>query len=279
MPYQPTVLMTAIDHSPEKSTGAAAVQRVSARPEQAALVDAVRTLYPLHHATSTRPPLKTSDLSEMHGQRVTMLFSNTGNLFNAPQLIAVQGRIVTHALTPLGLIHKGRRTRGTEITESNLVDAVPGWGDTAVNELRTRLAKTHALFPDTIAPLTAEVLDTIPPTNHSTDSPPVTTVLLTSTQLPGEERVHGCLRLITDRTPNPGDNAGDILNNVLITPPSYLTSEHGSIHTSQLPRNTAVLPTVTPLSLATALDLAHDINHQDPARSYLQALAALTPRP
>ncbi|MGW3826593.1 hypothetical protein ACWEAF_30935 [Streptomyces sp. NPDC005071] len=280
MPYQPTVLMTAIEYGPETSTRTATVRSVSARPDRAALVNTIRTLYPLHHEIAAQPPLKTSDLAAMDGQQMTVLLSSTHNMFNAPQLLAVEGRIATSALTPLGLIHKGRRTRGTALTDSNLVDAVPGWGDTAVNELRIRLTKTRALLPDTTAPLTPDVISMVPAADTgSADSPPCATVLLTSIQLPGEEPVHGCLYLITDRTPNPGGDQSDILNNVLIAPPSYLTSEHGSIYASQLPRNTAVLPTATPVTFDAALGLAQAINYQDPARSYLNALTELTPRP
>jgi len=269
-PYEPDVLLTSVEHGPPDGV----FKRTSLSPARAALVGAVHTLYRLHYASAERPPAKTTDLAAMDGQKVTVLVHSTNDIFNAPKLLAFQGRVVTGSLAaPLGLILKGHRTHGIALTDADLIDAVPGWTDTATNQLRTRCAAARALLPDEVAPLTPDTITAVPKHIGSPDSRPCATVLLSSAQLPGQDRVHGCLWLISHRNPSPGD---DILNGVLLTPPSQLTSDHGSILVSQLPRYTAVLPTAAALTYAAANDLADTIDDNDLGRSYLSALAQLT---
>ncbi|MFD6334892.1 hypothetical protein ACFWGI_35685 [Streptomyces niveus] len=268
MSYQPDVLMSSVEDMP---AGGAFVRRRQ-NPARTALVSTVHALYPLCFANADRPPVTADDLSARDGEKVTVLVHSTSNVFRAPELLAVQGRVITQGLTGLALILRGRRTKGIPLTPG-LVDAVPGWGDDAVSQLRARCHAVRALLPDEIAPLTPATINTVLE-QTGPEPPPCATVLLTSTALPGLDPIHGCLWLISHRTPNPGDAT---LNGVLLAPPeSALESTYGSIRARQLPRSTAVLPTAATLTYADAVDLADLAHTGDPARGYLDALARLT---
>lgn len=77
---------------------------------------------------------------------------STNDIFNAPKLLAVQGRVIAGGLTELGLILKGRRTQGIALNATDLVDAVPGWGDNAVNQLRARCTASALCCPTRPSP-------------------------------------------------------------------------------------------------------------------------------
>lgn len=271
MPYQPDVLLTSVEDSPSDGV----FVRTRSSPARAAVVNAVRTLYPLHFAAVDRPPATISDLNALDaGGKATVLVHSTNNFFNTPQLLAVQGRVITTGPTT-GLILKGNRTHGIPLNTTDLLDAVPGWGDDAVNQLRTRCAAVRALLPDEIAPLAPDTLTQVPEQTDSPEPPPCATVLLTSTTLQGQDPIHGCLWLMSYRNPHSGSPGYDILNGVLLVPPCPLESTYGSILARQLPRSTAVLPTAATLTYATAVDLADLARTGAPGHGYLNALARL----
>ncbi|MFE7777729.1 hypothetical protein ACFU5O_28285 [Streptomyces sp. NPDC057445] len=271
--YKPHTLMSSITTTPTSSSSeGVSFTRLSPALDQAAVCNTMHTLYPLAH--TSQPPATVTDLMAHDGEKYTALVLSSGNAWRVPQLIVLEGRIVTATTAgPLALLLKGRRTRGIPLTTSTLIDATPGWGPTALSHLTTRLAAVRALLPQQTTPLTPDVLTRVSD-GGDPDNQPCTLVLLTSTQAPDNTGpVHGCLWLINDRTPDPDDPT---LGGVLLAPPSTLTSEHGSIYLRRLPQCTAVLPAAA-LSYQEAIDLADQLNAA-PEHGYLTALARLTAR-
>ncbi|MET8680977.1 hypothetical protein ABZW18_26200 [Streptomyces sp. NPDC004647] len=275
---EPYILLDSFKTTPEPNASAFKTTRepnayVSARfrlsvcPALAATVNAITVLYPLHAARAQWPPTGPAELTAMNGEKVTVLLRSTGNSFRAPQLLLWEGRLRIDETRRI-LLPKGSKTHGTELTDADTLDAVPGWGEAPRQLLTTRVEKVRALIPGEPAPLTSELLQATPQVEQGGDGP-CTTVLLTTTALPGRDPVHGCLWLIQGYLPR---RVETVLHGVLLVPPSHLTSDHGTIAATSLPRSTAVLPAATALPFAQALNFAEPGPH-----AYLSALDALTP--
>jgi hypothetical protein len=214
-------------------------------PPAIAIVDAAIADY---HQVTGRPQPTPGDLhalarSQVRGTPVTLL-RESENMFGAPLIQAVEGRLFLGLNDQLGLLPKRARTEGVAISAGSILDLEAGYG--ATQAMRTRVEAVRSSLPQ-LTDLTRQDLLTLPV--RAPDPAPIALAVFGTWQLP-DVLSPGAIWLLHSYDPD-----DDIADGVLLVRPEHGYSEHGSVAGKVLPGFGGRILNPPALTLETAMDL------------------------
>jgi hypothetical protein len=214
-------------------------------PPTLAIVDAAIACY---HEVTGRPHPTRGDLhalarSQDRGAPVTLLCEGE-NMFGAPFIQAVEGRLFLGLNDQLGLLAKGARTQGVAISADSILDLEVEYG--ATQAMRTRVEAVRSTLPQ-LRELTRQDLLTLP--MRASDPAPIALAVFGTWQSP-DVLSPGAIWLLHSYDPD-----DDIADGVLLLRPEHGHSEHGSVPGRTLPGFGGRILNPPTLTLETAMDL------------------------
>jgi len=225
-----TTLLTAMVEEEETHDGFRSI-KLSGEPYAAAIVAAVGENY--HRFTGrSRPTLE--DLVAKIDEKVTLLFGGE-NMVGASALVAREGTLFRSSRSGpsgpvrLGILPKGKRSKGYVVDESRVLDVFSGWHTPTVQAL---VQQVRDGYP-TLRNLTQERLNALPGEGQMGED--LTLAVFGQWRMP-DCVSHDAIWLIGEYWPEE-----DICDRgVLLIRPEHGTSEHGSVYGRQLLQNRAI---------------------------------------
>lgn len=237
-------LLTSMVQEEQDSLPGMSMIKISGEPYAAALVEAVAGNY---HRHTGRPKPTEEHLIGMIGERVTLIAVGE-NMLGARAIVAREGKLFAGSRAPVGILPKGKRTKGYVVNADDVLDILPGY---AAGDASGIIDGLVGKFPR-LKPLTQERLEELP-----RESSVCSMALFGSNRL---WKAPDCIWLIGEYWPD--DDICD--TNVLLIRPEYAFSESGSCYGRELLANRALGEVVDfePISFGEAL-LMCDIPYED----------------
>ena len=231
-------ILTSLVEERESASGITMV-KLSGEPHAAAIVNAVASNY---DRFSGRPRVTQQTLEEMVGQKVTLV-QRGENMLAAGMIVAQEGKLFESS-RGLGILPKGKRTKGYRVDPDKVLDVFEGW---VVDDVAQFVAEIRGAHYPELRNLTQERLEQLP-----RDSSECSLAVFGSNPAWGAP---DCLWLIGEYWPD-----DDICEtNVLLIRPEFGTSEPGSCWGADLLRNRAIGEVVgfEPISFSEAIELCN----------------------
>jgi hypothetical protein len=224
------------------------VVNLSGEPYAAAIVNAVTANY---HRVTGRPKPDEQMLEEMVGEKVTLILGGE-NMLGSGLLIAREGKLFQSSRGGVGILPKGKRSKGYHVDPDKVVDLFGGW---VAGEAAASVAVVRAHYPELVN-LTQGRLEQLPGpgalvADHGRSE-------FCSLAVFGSNPLFGatdCIWLIGEYWPE--DDICD--TNVLLIRPEFGVSESGSCYGRDLLRNRALGEVVgfEPITFSEAISLCN----------------------
>lgn len=247
-------LLTSWEERREELTGGMYAVRISSgEPHTRAIFAAVIDRY---GEVTKRPRPTVEELEQFIDAKVTLV-QHGENFIGGGVLAAEEGRLFKTSSGVLGILPKGKRSKGLRVKPDNVLDLIPGW---AADEAAKLVGQVREHMP-TLRPLTQERLLELP-----SNSDTISLCVFGEHHLP-DSRQADALWLI--RNYLRGD---DIVEGVLLCRPEHGVSENGSIWGRQLlGSNVGEVGGFSPITFAEAIELCD----ADFDEAYAQIMGAL----
>lgn len=215
---------------------------LSGEPHAAAIVNAVTANY---HRITKRPRPDQQALEEQIGEKVTLILGGE-NMMGSGLLIAREGKLFESSRGGVGILPKGKRSKGFWVDPGKVVDMFGGWVGA---QAEAYVSTVRAHYPRLVN-LTQERLEQLPAEDQGSGD--------CSLAVFGSNPLFGatdCLWLIGEYWPE--DDICD--RNVVLIRPEFGTSEHGSCYGRDLLHNRALGEVVgfEPISFSEAISLCN----------------------
>lgn len=249
-----TVLLTSWEERQERGEGVTWTVISSGEPHTRAIFDAVVDRY---NAVCERARPTVEEIEARIGEKVTLI-QHGENMIGGGILAAEEGKLFRGTGGSIGILPKGKRTKGLRVRPEKVLDLLPGW---EAEEAAKLVGQARDHFP-TLAPLTQERLDALPPRSDT-----LSLCVFGSYRMP-DSTATDALYLVSNYM-----REDDIIEGVLLIRPEHGYSESGSILGQQLVRgNFGEVVGYEPISFAEALKLT-DLDFDE---AYEQALGRVT---